>query len=123
MSVLASVIALAAATLLHHVHNAAFLHDYPSMPDWISPLGVYAAWFAATTIGLTGYALLRRGRRIAGYALLIAYGCYGLDGLTHYALAPMAAHTASMNLTIWIEAFAGAALLLACLVTRNRPSP
>ena len=110
-ALLLALLACVAATLLHHVHNAEFLDQYPNMPAWLSPMGVYVAWSAATAIGIAGYALLRRGYRFAGLALLIAYGCYGLDGLVHYALAPAAAHTLAMNLSIWLEAATAAALL------------
>jgi hypothetical protein len=102
----------AAATLVHHVHNAAFIDQYPNMPAWLSPLGVYAAWLAATAVGAGGYWLLTHGCRVAGMVLLILYGCYGLDGLVHYALAPVSAHTPAMNLSIWLEAATAAALLV-----------
>ena len=107
IAVLASVL----ANLFHHAHNAELLEQYPNMPAWISPLGVYAAWGVASTVGTIGYVLLRRGYRSAGFALLILYAGYGLDGLAHYALAPVAAHTPAMNLTIWLEAAAASALL------------
>src|SRR5262245_49966981 len=87
------VLGLAAATLVHHAHNAEFLDQYPNMPAWLSPAGVYAAWSIAAAVGAAGYFLLRRGYRLAGIVLLILYAAYGLDGLVHYALAPAAAHT------------------------------
>jgi hypothetical protein len=107
-----ALIVAAAASLLHHAHNAEFLDQYPNMPAWLSPAGVYAAWSAATAIGAGGYWLLTRGYRLAGVALLILYGCYGLDGLVHYALAPVSAHSGVMNLSIWLEAAAALALLV-----------
>ena len=94
-----------AATLIHHVHNAELLHDYPNLPAWLSRAGVYSAWLIATAIGLIGYRLRHRG-------LLVLYACYCLDGLVHYVLAPISAHSALMNVTIWLEAAAGAALLI-----------
>jgi uncharacterized membrane protein YphA (DoxX/SURF4 family) len=103
---LVCLLACIAATLIHHVHNAEHLHDYPNLPQWLSRAGVYAAWLIATAIGLIGYRLRHR-------ALLILYACYCLDGLAHYALAPISAHTTMMNVTIWLEAAAGAALLIA----------
>lgn len=112
-------LAYAGASLSHHVHNAEFLDQYPNMPAWLSPMGVYAAWSAATAIGIAGYALLRHGYRIAGFVLLIVYGCYGLDSLAHYALAPASAHSAAMNLTIWLEAAAAAALLIIAFQRRT----
>jgi hypothetical protein len=105
-------LAYAAASLFHHVHNAAFLDEYPSMPAWLSPPAVYAAWLVATAIGLAGYILLRHGYRLAGLILLAVYGCYGLDGLAHYALAALPAHSLTMNLSIWLEAATAAALLI-----------
>ena len=112
LSLLCALLACAAATLVHHAHNAAYLDHYPQMPVWLSPLGVYAAWLAASAVGAAGYWLFTRGRRGAGLGLLFAYGCYALDGLVHYALAPVSAHSPAMNLTIWLEAAAGAALLV-----------
>jgi hypothetical protein len=96
----------AAASLVHHVHNAEFLGDYPNLPAWISRAVVYGAWLGTTAIGVLGYVLRLR-------FLLIAYGCYGLGALVHYAVAPLAAHTPVMHLTIGLEA-ATAAVLLIC---------
>lgn len=127
-ALLAVVLACAAATLFHHAHNAAFLAEYPNMPSSLTPAGVYLAWLGATAVGLSGYLLVRRGYRIAGMALMAAYGVYGLDGLVHYLLAPASAHTPLMNLSIWLEAAAGTALLITLFrtltpLTRGRPSP
>lgn len=107
-------LAYAAASLLHHVHNAEFLHEYPNMPAWLSPARVYAAWVGVTAVGLTGYLLIGRGYQLAGLAALTVYGALGLDGLGHYTLAPWSAHTITMNLTIWLEA--GTAMLLLAAV-------
>lgn len=106
------------ASLVHHVHNAELLDQYPNMPAWLSRWHVYTAWLGTTAIGLAGYPLLRRGYRLAGTALLIAYGVYGLDSLVHYLRAPVSAHTLTMNLSIWFEAAAAAALLVALLRRR-----
>ena len=115
---LLALLACALATLVHHATTREFLDQYPNMPAWLSPAGVYAAWIAATAIGAGGYWLLTHGYRLAGVALLILYGCYGLDGLVHYALAPASAHSAAMNLSIWLEA-AAALVLLAVLFQRR----
>jgi hypothetical protein len=101
-----------AASLLHFVHNAAFLDDYPNMPAWISPAGIYAVWFAEAAIGALGAILLLRGRR-AGLLLIAIYAVLGLGGLDHYTLAPVSAHTLAMNSTIWLETVT-AVLLLVC---------
>ena len=113
-------VALAMATLVHHAHNASYLDHYPEMPAWLSPTLVWLFWIGSTAVGVLGYLMLRRGYRLAGSALLIAYGCYGLDSLAHYAVAPLSAHTATMNLTIWLEAAAGVGLLVACAISLRR---
>jgi hypothetical protein len=113
------VAACAVATLFHHVHNAEFLDAYPNMPAWLARGHVYAAWLCATAIGLIGYWSLRRGYRLAGTGLLVAYGVYGLDALVHYLRAPVSAHTLAMNLSIWFEAAAAAALLVALFQRRT----
>ncbi len=97
-------LAYCAASLLHYTHNAVFLDEYPNMPDWLSPIGVHAAWLAGTAIGVAGYLLIRSGRWLAGLALVVVYGALGFDGLSHYSLAPFSAHTFTMNLTILLEA-------------------
>jgi hypothetical protein len=104
--------AYGAASLLHHVHNAEHLQDYPNLPAWLSPALVYVAWLATTTVGLAGYALLDRGHRAAGLAALGLYGAAGLCGLMHYSLASPSAHTLMMNATIWLEAATATVLLL-----------
>ena len=114
--VLIALLACVAATLFHHIHNAEFLDQYPNLPGGISRLGVYLAWLATTAIGLIGYWWRRRG-------LLIAYGCYGLGGLAHYAIAPVSAHTPVMNVSIWLEAAAGAALLSVVALSSDRRGP
>ena len=115
---LAALVACAIATLVHHVHNAEFLEHYPNMPAWLSRAAVYGAWLAATALAFIGYALLRRGHRRAGIALVGLYACYGLDGLAHYALAPVSAHTWTMHLSIWLEALTAAGLLAALALRR-----
>ena len=102
-----------AASLLHFVHNAVFIDDYPNLPNWITTAGVYIAWAAITSIGVIGYLLLRFGKRLAGLFTVAIYAVIGLDGLTHYSLAPISAHTFTMNLTIWLEAITAAMVLIA----------
>jgi hypothetical protein len=60
---------------------------------------------------------MRLGYSLTGMAVAAFWAALGLDGLAHYARAPFAAHTAMMNLTIWLEVLA-ASLLLTVLVTR-----
>jgi hypothetical protein len=106
-------VAYAAASLLHYAHNAEFLSDYPNMPAWLSRTKVYSAWLALSALGAAGYLLFLRGYRLAGLLALGAYAAAGLDGLSHFALAPPAAHTAAMHATIWLEAATAALLLVA----------
>ena len=109
-SLLALVLVHAAASLVHFVHNATFLDDYPNMPGWISPTVVYAVWLAEAAVGAAGVMLVLRGRMI-GLALIAIYAVLGFGGLDHYTLAPMSAHTLAMNATIWLETATGVVLL------------
>lgn len=106
------VLAYAAASLFHHAHNAAFLNDYPNMPAWLTPAGVYAAWLATTAVGVAGWLLLRRGYRVAGLGVIALYGALGLYGLAHYGVAPLSAHTPAMHVTIGLEVATGALVLI-----------
>jgi hypothetical protein len=117
-SLIALVVVHAAASLFHFVHNAMFLSDYPNMPAWISPIGIYGAWLVEAAIGALGVLLWSRGRS-AGLALIATYALLGLGGLDHYVLAPVSAHTLAMNATIWLET-ATALVLLAVVVTASQ---
>lgn len=102
----------AAASLLHFVHNAEYLALYPNLPVSWSRADVYLAWCAVTMVGLLGYLLFRAGYRRPGLTALAIYGALGFAGLLHYTRAPIAHHTATMNLTIWTEVAAAALLLI-----------
>ena len=108
-------LAYGAASLVHYAHNAEFLADYPNMPAWLSRAKVYVAWFGVTAIGVLGYLLVRRGHQLGGLCVIAVYAAIGFDGLAHYRLAPLSAHTATMNLSIWLEV-ATAALLFTAAV-------
>ena len=109
---LPALLAYAAASLFHHVHNATFLSAYPNLPAWLSPAGVYVAWAVVTAVGVLGYLLLRLRRPLTGLALLGVYALLGLTGLDHYARAPIAAHSPTMNLTIGCEVATAVVLLV-----------
>jgi hypothetical protein len=113
--------AYAGASLVHHVHNAEFLADYPNMPAWITRPAVYAAWLCETMLGVAGYLILRRGHLAAGLGLIAVYAALGFDAFAHYALAPAAAHTAAMNATIWLEAAAAALVFVGIVALARRP--
>jgi len=102
-----------AASLGHFVHNAEFLADYPNLPVWLTRGQVYVAWLGATGVGAFGYFLSRSRYDLVGFAVIGSYAAIGLDGLLHYTRAPMAAHTVTMNLTIWFEVVAASLVLVA----------
>jgi hypothetical protein len=114
-TLLACLLAFAAASLLHHVHNAEFLQDYPSLPASLSRERVYAAWLGEALIGIAGWVLVRLHYYKSGSALIAIYALIGFSGLGHYFLAPVSAHTAAMNATIWLEVLMAAVLLVAAL--------
>ena len=97
----------AVAGLIHFVHNAEFLNDYPGLPDSWSRGGVYLAWLAMTAVGGVGALLVYRGYEFLGLILLAIYAALGLDSLGHYVMAPLPAHTAMMNTTILLEVGGG----------------
>jgi len=100
------------ASLVHFIHNAVFIDEYPNLPGWISAVGVYITWFGITGIGIVGYLLIHYGKRFIGLITCAVYGAIGLDGLGHYSLAPISAHTFTMNLTIWLEAITAVIVLI-----------
>ena len=102
----------AVASLLHFVHNALYIQSYPNMPTWITPFGVYASWCGITATGVLGYWLYQSGSRAAGLLVIALYALLGFGGLDHYAIAPIRAHTAAMNATIFAEVSAASTLLV-----------
>lgn len=113
------------ASLLHFVHNAEYLSAYPNLPSWLSRSQIYAVWFAITSIGVIGLWLERGNYPLLGLILVAAYALLGFDGLGHYAVAPMSAHTFTMNFTIWAEVVAAALLLIQalrciCILLQNK---
>jgi len=100
------------ASLVHFVHNAEFLSNYPNMPASWSRMDVYFAWLELTAVGVVGWILIERRFHIAGLALLAVYAALGIDSLGHYALAPMSSHSSAMNATILLEVGAAALVLV-----------
>jgi hypothetical protein len=111
------------ASLLHFAHNGIYIADYPNMPPSITAPGVYGVWLGQTAIGASGCLLLWRGWRIAGLLVIAFYAALGFDGLLHYLLAPVSAHTAMMNFTIWFEIAAAALLAGSALWQAVRRTP
>lgn len=96
-------IVYAVASLVHFVHNAEFLAEYPNLPaSWTRP-GVYLAWVGLSAVGLAGWLMVSRGYQRVGLAFICAYALLGIDSLGHYAVAPFSAHTSAMNVTILME--------------------
>jgi hypothetical protein len=104
-------LAYAAASLVHFIHNAEFLRDYPGLPATWTRAGVYGGWLAMTAVGIAGWLLTASRYRMAGLLLLVAYAVAGLDSLGHYVLAPLSAHSSAMNATILVEVVAAALVL------------
>jgi hypothetical protein len=101
-----------AASLIHFTHNAQFVADYPNLPASLSAARIYGAWLVVASVGLGGYLLLRLGQAFVGLCVVAVYAGLGFDGLLHYTLAPLSAHSWGMNLTIGFEV-AAAALVFA----------
>jgi hypothetical protein len=104
-----------AASLVHFVHNAEFLADYPNLPPSWTRADVYLAWVALTLVGGVGWFLETRRYRFAGLVVLAAYAMFGLDSLGHYVLAPLSRHTLGMNVTILLEVTTAGLLLVEIL--------
>jgi hypothetical protein len=102
----------AAASLVHFMHNAEFLADYPNLPATWTRAGVYLAWVAMTAVGIAGWLLVTRGWCITGLLVLAGYALAGLDSLGHYVVAPLSAHTLAMNATILFEVSTAALVLV-----------
>ena len=111
-NVLALLLVYAVASLVHFIHNAELLRDYPGLPSSWTREGVYLAWLGMTAVGVCGWGLLSRGYRIAGSVVLAAYALLGLDSLGHYLVAPFSAHTVAMNATIMAEVIAATLVLV-----------
>lgn len=100
------------ASLIHFIHNAEFLADYPNLPTTWTRAGVYFAWLGLTVIGVGGWFLMLRGFPRVGLLVLAVYAAFGLDSLGHYVVAPMEDHTLAMNSTILFEVIAAALVLI-----------
>jgi len=109
-----------AASLIHFVHNAQFIADYPNLPAWLTSAKVYLAWIAVTSVGAIGVAAALAGRRTLGLVLIAGYAALGFAGLDHYTRAPLSAHTLAMNATIAFEVVAAAVLMAVSIALLSR---
>ena len=105
------------ASLVHFIHNAEYLGDYPGLPTTWTRAGVYLVWLGVAATGLVGWLLVKNRHEVIGLLLVAVYAAAGLDSLGHYVLAPLSAHTHAMNATILFEV-AAATLLLGFAVLR-----
>ena len=110
-SVLVALLIFGAASLVHFIHNAELIRDYPGLPPSWTRGGVYLAWFGMTAVGVCGWRLLCYGHEVAGLLVLEGYALLGLDSLGHYTVAPFSAHTPMMNATILLEVATAAFVL------------
>ena len=101
-----------AASLIHFIHNAEFLAEYPKLPASWSRAGVYLAWVALTAVGVCGWLLVAGGFSRTGLLILAVYAALGLDSLGHYVVASISDHTLAMNLTIVLEVTTATLVLL-----------
>jgi hypothetical protein len=110
------------ASLWHHVHNGNYADEYPNLPASFPPAIAMVIWTVTTAVGLAGYYWVCTGRRLLGFAAMGIYAAYGLLAFSHYTLAPMSAHTAVANATIWGEGVTGLLLLItvSMFIARDR---
>jgi hypothetical protein len=108
-------------SLIHFVHNAVFLTDYPGLPQTWKPSGVMAVWLVMGALLVSGGIALKRGRPVIGTILLAIAVIMGFDSLAHYVVAKLTAHTFVMNLTIFLDV--GAAILLGIALVRGWMKP
>lgn len=101
-----------ALSLTHFLHNAVYLNLYPNMPVWLTPVGVLGSWLVIAATGALGYWLFRKGLKVIGLVTIAIYAILGFDGLDHYTLAPVSAHSWAMNATIMGEVIAASLLLI-----------
>jgi hypothetical protein len=105
-------VAFAVASLIHFIHNAEFIVDYPGMPKNWTTNGVYGAWIVMTLFGLIAWLLTHTKLKALGLILVMLYAVCGLDSLGHYWVAPIHAHQTMVNVTIFLEVFCALVLLL-----------
>lgn len=108
----ALMLAFAVASLIHFIHNAEFITEYPGLPKNWTTNGVYRAWLAMTLLGCLAWWLTQTKLKALGLLLVMLYAMCGMDSLGHYWVAPFSSHQSMMNLTIFLEVFCAFVLLI-----------
>lgn len=108
------------ASLIHFMHNAEFLANYPNLPTSWTRAGIYLVWLEITMLGIGGWLLMVYGYSRLGLLMLAIYALLGMDSLGHYILAPMSEHTLGMNSTILFEVTAAVLVLIEVIRTIMR---
>ena len=111
-SLLVLVLIYCFASLVHFIHIAEYLAEYPGLPASWTKAGVYLAWVGMTCVGILGCFLVYRGHQVIGLLTVAIYALLGVDSLAHYVVAPLSAHTVAMNITILLEVTAGGLLFI-----------
>lgn len=65
-----------------------------------------------TIVGVAGWVLVNREYQIVGLLFLAIYAILGIGSLGHYVLAPLSAHSVTMNSTILLEVVTAAFVLI-----------
>jgi hypothetical protein len=104
------------ASLIHFIHNAEFLRDYPGLPATWTRAGVYAVWLGMTGLGIAGWLLFRSRFPVLGLLLVCGYALLGMDSLGHYVVASFSEHSVMMNVTILLEVTAAGVVLAVAMV-------
>jgi hypothetical protein len=104
---LASVI----STAVHYTDNYVAFASYPGS-EKISRADVPISWVALTAVGIAGYVLYRRGRRLAvAHGLLATYALTGLTTPLHYLAGSPSELPLWRNFSIMCDGLTGLAVL------------
>lgn len=98
-------------TAFHYTDNFLDFEHYPS-PTWITQQGVWVAWVILTAIGITGYFLYINRFFWLAYISIAIYSITGAFSLGHYFFPAKVLFSFKMHTLIWLDAMAGASILL-----------
>lgn len=111
-------------TTVHYTDNYLYFDEYPQ-PASLQRWQVYAAWLLLMAVGVTGYALYRRGFTPPAYVCLVVYSYTGLSSLGHYLYGSLDEFSAKQHAFIAIDGLSGAAVIAfvvwSAITRRRRP--